>query len=146
MRGFLAVVVSAALFFPSFAQCPSYTKGRDSLAAFPLGSPSALPEGFVLYRVRQSRGLFRTSTRQYSPSIVSGTQSDDPYSISISPDGAWVLYLDATTGAIVVQRLDGSGRAELYLWGTRVTGFYRQSPQPGRASTKQVWHDGPAVD
>ncbi len=125
--------VLGILFSVVWAQeCPSYTKNRDSTEAFPLGNPVDLPDGFVLFRINTSFGLYHSPLRAYEPTLVPGTEGDNPYSISISDDGEWVFYIDKESesgGRFVVQRLDGSGRMESSRWGATVGGFYRRSPK-----------------
>lgn len=130
MRGILPAV--AAVFFtvaPLLAQqCPSYTKNRDTVSAFPLGAQSDLPDGFVVYRIANEKGLYRSGLKSYSPQLVPGTADMTPYNMTISDDGSWVLFVDSDASNMVIQRLDGTGRATYYEWDLKVCGFYRKSP------------------
>ena len=109
--------------------CPEYVKNRDPEAPFPLGSRADLPEGFVVYGINGRTGVYATPLNEYAPFVIEGTEVDTPQSISISDDGQWVFYLQRGTETMVIQRLDGSGRAtHTPNRKCHVGGFYRQSP------------------
>lgn len=131
--GIGGLCVVSCLFSYNIAQdCPSYTKNRDSTGVFPIGVPAELPDGFVLFRINTSFGLYRSPLSSYEPALVPGTEGDNPHSISVSDDGRWVFYIDKegeNEGVFVVQRLNGTGRVESWRWGSTVGGFYRRSPK-----------------
>jgi hypothetical protein len=132
--------IALCLALASAQECPSYTKNRDTLEAFDLGVQNSLFAGFVVYRINNQQGLYRTPLQSYDPQIVPGTESASPFNITLSDDGLWVMFFDSESQELVIQRLDGTGRMTSWMWGIRTGGFYRRSPH----GTEIYYFDGTA--
>jgi hypothetical protein len=125
-----AVVSLFCVLNHSHAQCPSYTH-KDSTDVI-IGTPSSLPDGWSVYAKPGSNGVFRTNVRTFAETVVSGTSSHSPTNIEISPDGAWLVYLDTRTSNIhVVPSAGGTAISVPYdmlmdpVLGPYMTGFRR---------------------
>jgi hypothetical protein len=94
-------VLAAFLFLAGsiHAQCPSYTMKSDVKT----GRVADLPDGYIVYAKDSTNGLFRTPVRQFSETLIQGTQSDRPYSLDISDDGNWVVYTHCFDSSITAR-------------------------------------------
>ena len=123
---FLGVFVS----IPPVHGCPSYTHKNVTL-----GNPQALPQGYFVFAVFNTGGLYISEFYPYQHSLIPNTRSDHPRSVQISDDGTWVVYLDRLSGKVFVIRIDGEGKTEIPIpaqpggtsRGTHTVGFVRHS-------------------
>lgn len=137
-QGAVAVLLLAALSRPASAQCPSYTHKDDVIA----GTPASLPDGWCVYAKPGTNGIFRTNVRAFAETQVSGTSGHSPTCIEVSPDGAWLVYLDTGSDNIyVVPSTGGTARtvpADMLMnpvLGPGFTGFRR-----GMASGLEIFY------
>jgi hypothetical protein len=129
----LLVAASFAVALLSVAangQCPAYTHKADVIA----GTPGAMQDGWCVYAKEGTNGLFKTNVRSFGEAVVTGTSSDRPTSMDVSPDGQWIVYLNSDNNVYLVKSSGGTRtRVPLVYFnvaslGLTWTGFYRNSP------------------
>lgn len=134
VRSCMALAVVAMTASASFSQCPSYTHKDDVV----LGTTANLPDGWVVYGKNGVNGLFKSSLRTFSETTVSGTSTDRPTMIDITPDGEWVVYINSNDDGIYVVKSSGGSRTRVpaIYWNNPhltffFTGFRRNAPGGG---------------
>jgi len=97
------------------------------------GTTAELPEGFFLYRIDGKMGLYQSPLKRFEQTMVNGTENDKPFSIDISSDGKWIVYINGTNSKLTLISRNGSVRKELstsFTEGIPVcAGWYRNSPK-----------------
>jgi hypothetical protein len=119
----LVIFCSLLFVFPQIInaqQCPSYTH-KTTL----IGARDSLPNGWFLYGLSSTNGLYKCDTRSGTPTMVPNTSNDRVIDIDITDDGQWIVYLvqgpSVTVGRrtytyknfVYMIRPDGTGRIEV---------------------------------
>jgi predicted transcriptional regulator len=110
--------------------CPSYMH-KDDLT---FGRQSNLPAGFFVYAYEYDPahlvpGIYISTIRNFSSSLIPSTENEVPRSIKISDDGKWILYANGYNNAYLIS-IDGSRKYQVPLSGAQVNmvDFYRNGP------------------
>jgi len=109
--------------------CPPYTHRFDGS----LSGPESLPEGFFVYGVRKNNGIYKSSLSPFSPKLISNTISDVAVSLSLSPSGEWLVYIDKSRYVCNLIHISGRSKTTVPTQSSTtgypsLCGFFYSSP------------------